>query len=66
MKKIIKIGSAAIVGILLIIFIGLFVHGSLEMTPTEEQTEKARIGYGVVIFALGFAEIYLLKLIGKE
>lgn len=66
MNKTVKIVIAAVIGILLVVFIGLFIHGSLEMTPTPEQEEKARLGYGIVMFALGFAEIQILKMIGKE
>lgn len=66
MNKTVKIIIAAAVGILLVIFIGLFIRGSLEMTPTPEQEEKARLGYGIIMFVLGFAEIQILKMIGKE
>ena len=66
MDKRVKTVIAAVVGILLVIFIALFIHGSLEMTPTPEQEEKARLSYGVIMFALGFAEIQILKVTGKE
>jgi hypothetical protein len=53
--------AIALVAMPLLISLGLAIHGSLESFATEEQEEKARIGWSVIC---GFFLLIELALLG--
>ena len=56
-----------VVGLALVLDVAYFVHGSLEMFPTEEQQEKVRWVAGVLAALLACVEIglwWLLRQLG--
>ena len=65
MKKTLYIITHIFIAFFLLILIASFfgmIHGSLEMLPTEEQHEKARIAYGALAFVSVLIVVVLLKI----
>ncbi len=60
-NKIILITLSVIVALFLLADVYMFIIGSLEMLPTPEQTDKARISYAIIFIILAALEFCLIK-----
>lgn len=65
MKKVILNIGIIIATIVTLLGVLYFFNGSLEMYPTEEQIEKAKIGASVIIMVGLVADIVLIRLASK-
>lgn len=54
------------IAILLFVAIAWFVHGSMEMYPTDEQHEASRIVSASIGVALFTAEALVLRVLGRR
>lgn len=62
---ILLITLAVIVTLFLIADVYMIITGSLEMIPTPEQTDKARISYAIIFIILAALEFCLIKRVLK-
>jgi uncharacterized membrane protein required for colicin V production len=62
-------GTMALLGLILAVFVAYFIHGSLELYPTEEQQEKIRVVSAFFIGIIIVAEMLLflaVRVISKK
>ena len=66
MKKAIWIIISIILAIIIVMDVFLFICGSLEAFPTEEQIEKGRIAYGLFLGIFVIVEAFVLTRVIKN
>ncbi len=66
MKRLFWIIIFVFVAIIIAADISAFIAGSLEWYPTEEQIEKGRILYGILLVPLVIVEAFVLTRIFKK